>query len=262
MTPTQITLQAIEGRTDLIVATTDTLLTLLRDAAEELQARLLKLPTDYQRWYLPAVAAEVRTAMDTLGGELGAVVSTATGTLWQAGEVLVDDVVRAGGFSAVAPRIDQAQLVAMRAFATERMSGISLEAANSINLELGRVIIGGQTPFDAVKAVASILEEKTFGRASTAVNTNLAQAHSTATQLRMEQLEADVPGLQKKWIKSGKRDPRIWHAVIDGQTQPVGKPFLLRGGAVKMMYPHDPAAPAGEVINCGCISVPVVPERS
>lgn len=133
----------------------------------------------------------------------------------------------------------------MRAFATERITGITLEAGNRINAELGRVVIGAQTPFQAVESVSQILGEATLKRANTIVHTQLAQAHSAATQLRMEQIARDaVPELEKRWIKSGKREPRLNHAVINGQVQPAGKPFKLNGGRLLMMCPHDPAAPS------------------
>ena len=52
----------------------------------------------------------------------------------------------------------------------------------------------------------------------------------------------------------GKPHPRINHLAADGQVQDVTKPFKL--GGAKLMYPHDPAAPASETILCGCTMVP------
>ncbi len=259
MTPTELYLAAIKGRTALITATEATLAALLRDAAAQIVALLSRQPTDYQQWYLPTLAAEIRGQLADLGKAAGADVSAGLADGWDAGEAMVDDAIRAAGLRIVLPRIDTMQLQAMRAFATEKIVGITLDAGNRINTELGRVVIGGQTPFDAVRAVSEILTEGGAKRAGVIVRTQLAQAHSAATQARMEAFTADVPNLQKKWIKSGKREPRLWHAVINGQVKPVNEPFVLRGGAVKMMAPHDPSAPPGEVINCGCISVPVVP---
>lgn len=259
MTPTELYLAAIDGRTDIIVATAQTLATLLAKAADDILLILARQPSDYQRWYLPALAQQVRQQMTVVGGDAAETLAQAEARIWTLGEALPDNLVRNAGLGIALPRLDTAQLLAMQAFATERIAGISLEGANRINDELGRVIIGAQTTYEAMEAVSGILEDATLRRATTVVNTSLAQAHSTATQLRMEQLAADVvPELKKKWIKSGKREPRPAHAVINGQIKPVNEPFVLKGGAVRMMHPHDPAAPAGEVINCGCISVPVV----
>lgn len=261
MTPTELYLAAIAGRSDLITATTATLAGLLEQLARDIAATLARQPSDYLRWYLPELSGEVRRALAELAGDAGAQVASATGSAWQLGEQLADSGVQLGGLRLALPRIDTAQLMAMRAFATERITGITLEAGNRINTELGRVVIGAQTPYQAVEAVSGILGETTLKRANTIVHTQLAQAHSAATQLRMEQFASDaVPELQKRWIKSGKREPRLNHAVINGQVQPAAKPFKLNGGRILMMCPHDPRAPIGEVINCGCISVPVVPK--
>lgn len=76
----------------------------------------------------------------------------------------------------------------------------------------------------------------------------------------MEQAAAKVPGLGKQWRRSGKIHSRENHDLIDGQVRDVNQPFELHtkkdGTPLLMMHPHDPTAPVGEVINCGCISIP------
>ena len=54
---------------------------------------------------------------------------------------------------------------------------------------------------------------------------------------------------RKQWI-GGTRES---HAAINGQIKLFNEPF--DNG---LMYPHDPAGPAGEVINCTCCMAPVV----
>lgn len=54
---------------------------------------------------------------------------------------------------------------------------------------------------------------------------------------------------KKQWI-GGTRES---HAAINGQIKLFNDPF--DNG---LMYPHDPAGPAGEVINCTCCMAPVV----
>ena len=59
-------------------------------------------------------------------------------------------------------------------------------------------------------------------------------------------------------------DPAEPHEVRAIPPQEVHIPeapkSVLEGGAVKMMQPGDPSAPARHTINCGCASVPVVPK--
>ncbi len=85
-----------------------------------------------------------------------------------------------------------------------------------------------------------------------------AMTYAVAAHERLLQAKESVPGLKKLWRRSGKIHSRLHHDAADGQIQDVDKPFVIHAktGPVKMMHPHDPKAPAGEVINCGCISLP------
>jgi hypothetical protein len=260
MTPSEAINAAMKGRTRLINGTLDELRALLQQAERDILALLAALPSDYQAWYLPQLQAEIRRALEGLASEAAAAVDAGQVTAWRQGSAMVDSVLAASAVSVVIPQIDPRQLSAMRRFLTEKIKDVSLEAANLINSQLGLVVIGAQNPFDAVKSVSKILGETTLRRGTTIVSTELNRAFSAANQLRMEQSAQYVPGLQKKWLRSGKREPRPEHVAIHGQVQPVDKPFLLEGGAVKMMQPGDPSAPARHTINCGCASVPVVPK--
>lgn len=260
MTPSEAINAAMKGRTRLINGTLAELRALLQQAERDILALLAALPSDYQAWYLPQLQAEIRRALEGLANEAAAAVDAGQVTAWRQGSAMVDSVLAASAVSVVIPQIDPRQLSAMRQFLTEKIKDVTLEAANLINSQLGLVVIGAQNPFDAVKSVSKILGETTLRRGTTIVSTELNRAFSAANQLRMEQSAQYVPGLQKKWLRSGKREPRPEHVAIHGQVQPVDKPFVLEGGAVKMMQPGDPSAPARHTINCGCASVPVVPK--
>lgn len=69
-------------------------------------------------------------------------------------------------------------------------------------------------------------------------------------------LQTDIP-IGKLWIHRGAKDPRDWHIALDtGRPIPKNEPFIVTdpntGITDRMMYPHDPTASAGNVINCGC----------
>jgi len=260
VTPSEAINAALTGRTRLINGTLAELRALLQQAERDILALLAALPSDYQAWYLPQLQAEIRRALEGLAQEAAAAVDAGQVTAWRQGSALVDSVLAASAVSVVLPQIDPQQLSAMRQFLTEKIKDVTLEAANLINSQLGLVVIGAQNPFDAIKSVSKILGETTLRRGTTIVSTELNRAFSAANQLRMEQSAQYVPGLQKKWLRSGKREPRPEHVAIHGQLQPVDKPFILEGGAVRMMQPGDPSAPARHTINCGCAAVPVVPK--
>ncbi len=234
---------------------------LLARALEKIMAVLADAPSDYQLWSLPRLAEEI----GRVGAELGdaAVVATARGIVeaWRAGGELVTEplaeildprgAVRIAG---IAPRLDDGVLMAMRHFMADRMKDVSLKAANAINGELGLVVIGAQSPWDAQQAIQRILKETSASRAATIVRTELQRVYAVAGQRSLAAAaEAGVP-MDKVWRRSGKAHPRLSHAIADGQRVAWDKPFMI--GGEPMMHPHDPKASARNTVNCGCVAVP------
>ncbi len=249
--------EAIRGRTALLVQTRDTIVAYLKAALEHINVILAGQPTDYQQWALSRLAQEVRQVLGAFGEEAAAEISTAAGTAWQLGQDLVEKPLAAGGVRVEASlqAIDVRQLQAMRAFMTDRIKNVGLAAANRINAELGLVVIGAQSPSDAITKVRAILGEQSRARATTIVRTEISRVYSVAAYQRLVQAAARVPGLKKQWRKSGKVHPRPFHDLADGQVREVGEAFGFGNGA-HLMFPHDPAAPASETINCGCVMLP------
>lgn len=251
--------EGISGRTRLINDTAAEIARLLGVAADEIAQILAAQPSDYQQWRLPLLQAEIRRVLGDTAGAAALAADASQVAAWSAGAALVDGVIAAPSLGATLPALNIRQMQAMREFTTEKIKGATLEAMGAINDQLALTMIGTQTPFDAVQAITKTLGESTRKRATGIVRTELATAYSTANQLRLAQWGQTVPGLQKRWVKSGKLHPRLEHVAIHNQVRDVDQPFDLEGGAVKMMHPHDPTAPARHRINCGCVSVPVVP---
>lgn len=247
------------ARTRLIRDAQSEIERLLHVAAEQAAAVLAGAPSDYQLWRLQHLQAEIRRVLADVAPTAADAVEAALIQSWTLGAAAIDSAMAAPVLTTAMPAIDQDQLQAMRAFTTEKIKGATLDAVDRINDQLALTMIGTQTPFETVQAVTRILGESTRKRATSIVRTELATAYSTANRLRMEQWSKTIPGLKKRWVRSGKVHPRIEHAVIHGQVRDVDKPFDLEGGAVQMMQPHDPSAPLRHRINCGCMAVPVVP---
>jgi len=74
-------------------------------------------------------------------------------------------------------------------------------------------------------------------------------------------VDSDNPPLGWQWLSSRDSKVRETHRDMDGQIVPVTASFVSPSG-VTMKRPHDPAAPAREVVNCRCIAQPIYdPER-
>jgi hypothetical protein len=228
---------------------------LLAEARRRIEMQLALLPSDYQKWYLPQVRAEINAALREFNQMAGNVISLGADDSWNKGISLIDAPLAASGIqiAQALPQIDRAQLLAMKQFMTTRIADISTEVANRINGELAQVIIGVQSPGDAVGKVAGMVDGGR-GRAITIVRTELGRAFSIAGQQRLTQASEYLPGLQKQWRRSGKIHSRITHDAIDGQIRDQDKPFNV--GTELMMFPRDPKASAKNTINCGCLMIP------
>lgn len=243
-------LDVLKLRTELQRGSAGEITKLLKTALAEIRALLAAQPSDYQRWYLPQLKASIEQVLDEFERGAARSVSGAAGRAFEAGQALVDAPLEAGGVrvSAMLPQVDTRQLQAMRTFMVDRIADISTTVANKIAGDLSLVVIGAQSPGDAISRIAGIVEGGR-GRAITIVRTEVGRAFSTAANERMQQASEMLPGLKKQWRRSGKINSRLEHDLIDGQIQPVDQPFVL-GNGTRIMYPRDPAAPAKETINC------------
>lgn len=232
---------------------------LLKIAQDQVKVILASQPTDYQLWQLPQIQRDISRVLADFGDKGSVAISSGASSSWVAGQASVDVPIAAGGIviAAQLPRIDTQQLEALRYFMTDRIKDIGNAAINKINQELGLVVIGVNNPSDAIGRVQDVLGDISRQRATTIVRTEVGRVFEIASHERKLQAAEMLPGLKKQWRRSGKVHSRMSHDAIDGQIRDVNKPFVIQGksGPVKMRYPRDPKAPAGETINCGCISL-------
>jgi hypothetical protein len=246
----------LSARTKIQRDTANEIYRLLSEAEKEISDKLASSPTEWESWYLPQLQQSIRQSMDEFSTAASSTITQGASDIWQAGIDLIDKPLQAAGLDIVAnlPGIDNRQLIAMRTFMTDRMKDIGVTVANKINSELGLIAIGAQTPGDAISKISRIIDKGGRSRATTIVRTEVGRAFSVATHERMTQSSEYLPGLKKQWRRSGKVHSRLSHDAADGQIKEVGEPFNI--GGVLMMHPRDPAAPAGETINCGCEELP------
>lgn len=254
-------LTQLRARSRLLTDTRAEILRLLKIAANQVRYTLGTQPSEIEQINLKALQREIARAMAEFSEAAGARLGTAAGAAWQLGQDLVDQSLAAGQvrIAALLPVLDTRQLTAMRSFMTDRIDNIGLQAQNKINTRLGLTMIGAQPMADTISAIDAVLGGESRDRAITITRTELSRAYAVAAQERAVQAATVVPGLKKQWRRSGKVHSRLNHDLMDGVVVDVDQPFKLvnaKGEALEMMFPHDPKAPAAEVINCGCTVVP------
>lgn len=219
---------------------------------KELQQQL----SDSRRASRQKILAEVErqiTAWSRAAAQIG---TQAAGLAWTAGIALVASPLAAGGLTmTVATRIDPRALASVEQLLTSRIADAGARAIASINSVVTQTLIGTTPLSDAITQVGQILNSPRR-RAQTIIFTEVGRAHAIATQAAMTEAAQVVPGLRKRWLRSGKLHPRRDHVAAHNQIKLAGEPFLVAGE--RLMHPRDPAASARNTINCGCMSVPVV----
>jgi hypothetical protein len=184
-----------------------------------------------------------------------------TQPLWdQVVNTLVPDMVRAArlGWAEMTtrPYTGQEQFVFDQlAKVRNLLTGIPDETARMVSDEISKAVSMGASPEQIAEGVQRILDvtgsnywpNRARVIAVTSVH-SMANAGSQAAML-MLQARADRP-LLKEWVSREDERVRPTHHVADGQRVPVASYFMV--GSSPMLFPGDPDAPAGEVVNCRC----------
>ena len=121
---------------------------------------------------------------------------------------------------------------------------------------------GGQGVQEVTRAIMDSGIRDEYYRARRTAVTEVLRAHSVASQEAMMQSPAVE---EKEWKHTGsyRNTPRQNHVDMNGQRVPKGDTYTLIGADGRTYhpaYPRDSILPAGESINCKCISQAIVSE--
>ena len=140
---------------------------------------------------------------------------------------------------------------------------MQLESHTQVEKILTTAMDEGQSVAEVTQALMDSGIRNEYVRARKTALTETLRAHSVANQEAMMQSPAVV---EKEWRHSGayRNEPRINHVAMQGQRVSKEAAYVLQGadgGVYYPLYPRDPSLPAGESINCHCISQPIVSEE-
>jgi SPP1 gp7 family putative phage head morphogenesis protein len=109
----------------------------------------------------------------------------------------------------------------------------------------------GQPLATVIEGMKGIFPETYANRHENIARTEVTKAISNYQLKQM----ADCEGVDKQWFAFRDEHTRPSHLFLDGQVQPVDKPFVTEAG-VEVMAPGD--GPPSEACNCRCDMLPVI----
>lgn len=147
----------------------------------------------------------------------------------------------------------------------DRLSGWPVRVFRQVKKELAEAITAGEGVPAMRDRIAAVLEPEPAARwrwdhdAVRIARTEAVAAYNGGAQAAAEQalLEGRAGGMVKEWLATADDRTRDTHRAADGQTRPIGQPFLV--GGFPLMFPGDPAAPPAETVQCRCTQL-IVPE--
>lgn len=135
-----------------------------------------------------------------------------------------------------------------------RLAAVPNEVFGLVSHIIDSATVNGASIPDVTAQVEKLFTDtdipKWKARARTVARTEVVGAYNGGLNDAFTMLVAADPDTEyvKRWLATEDARTRPDHVEADGQTVPFGSPFIV--GGFQMMHPHDPGAPAKEVVNC------------
>lgn len=132
--------------------------------------------------------------------------------------------------------------------ATNRLAGVGDTTWKMLRAQVSHAVQNG-VDRETLKGKIEDLTGWSEARADTIARTEANGAYVRGDLAGARALGQQGP-VEKVWVATRDARTRLSHANAHDQVQPFGSQFSV--GGVSMDAPHDPSAPAGEVVNCRC----------
>ena len=145
--------------------------------------------------------------------------------------------------------------------AVARIPKITRTTQKEVALALAEGVLQGEGEEALGRRVRAVFKGISRSRANLIARTEVGTAANWARHAAME--EAEEAGIvhKKKWLATKDNRTRHNHLALDGQVQPVRKPFRVPFSGKTAMYPGG-FADVRENANCRCTLIPVVAPAS
>lgn len=155
--------------------------------------------------------------------------------------------------------VDPILMRALSEYRIDMIRGVTDAMRAKVTSIIRRAIITGRSPEDTIREIGLTIDSGAFKnltfRATRIVRTEFARIAAIAGQIRLEEIGKVVSNLRKMWV-AAMVNTRPAHVIAHGQVVPYDQPYIV--GGESLMYPLDPNGSAGNVINCRCVSIPMM----
>lgn len=241
----------------------------LKKFQKELRAALGGIEADtFNATHLKRISDLIDQAIDDFKNRAAQAVGKGSSFAAKSGQKLWGETTAAWGQSTslVNPVLSDSMLSVITNVSTELIKGLSDEVANKTKAALQRAVLGGQTPFQAMKQVSQVVGERgtsgAFYSAERIVRTEMGRAYNAADKLMGDQIadsrNKNMPALKKVWIATIDNRTREDHLKANKQVVDYDEPFIVGGEEIDWPI-VDPNASPSNTINCRCSAI-VVPE--
>lgn len=145
-----------------------------------------------------------------------------------------------------------------------RLTKIPPSIVNTVKDGLRKTLTSGISKGESVHELAERVKQ--VYKVATTRATTIARTESASSISRGRQNEMKKHGIKRhRWLTAQDGEVRTTHGDLDGSVAVVGEKFQYvkgpgAGSFSKLAYPGDMSAPAGEVINCRCLTLAVIEE--
>ena len=122
-----------------------------------------------------------------------------------------------------------------------------------LNRQVNLGIIEGESLDNIAKRLCGALSTQNFNHMRTFARTAMTGAQNAGRDLSLQAAQDKGIKVKKEWMCTLDGRTRTNHRLLDGQRQPLDKPF--EAGGMKIRYPGDPTAHPSMVYNCRCTMV-------
>lgn len=146
----------------------------------------------------------------------------------------------------------------------DRVSKLADQVTRETYDQIQGAIADGITAGEGIRPIAdrvqAVFDNADHVRAERIARTEVMSAVNTAQDAYATALPAGIVG-EKEWLATPDSRTREAHAEANGQTRPIGEPFMV--GGFPMQHPGDmTSAPPSDFVNCRCTTLYVpAPKR-